>query len=233
MNIINVRALEVLNKYPVNDRLVVINIRSGSKEANLFDDTTMLVFNNMVLGIYESTCDAGTPNLENPVNRDGAAIVMNGFYPKLWKVGKHRGKYEALVQNAPVVVFRDDDRDNILDYSDIMLDDTMRLRLEHNNNDVTIVTASEPILVAKDPKETVKNEVYRIQQGMFGINLHRASQWKELEEVGLYSAGCCVIRRFSDFTKFMKSVDDILTAVGQTTVDALYVTERLINNYNN
>lgn len=216
MNELNVKALDILDKYPVQDRLVIVNIRANNKTANLFDDTTMLVFNDSVLAIVESTCDAGTPNLKNPVNKDGAAIVMNGFYPKLWKIGSHRGKYEALVQNAPVIVFRDNNKDNVLDYPDRMITDVF-----------LDVMATEPNIVFREGDVN-----HSVQRGMFGINLHRASSWRELEEVGLYSAGCCVIRKPTDFDKLLVGAKDILKQYDLTTIDALYVTESLINTYN-
>jgi hypothetical protein len=48
------------------------------------------------------------------MNRLGAAILKPGQYEGCWKIGNHRG-YEALVQDKPVIVYRDNNRDNILD----------------------------------------------------------------------------------------------------------------------
>ena len=45
------------------------------------------------------------------------------------------------------------------------------------------------------------------QTGMFGINLHRASAYKELEEIGKNSAGCQVIQDPNEFEVHMGIVD--------------------------
>ena len=50
------------------------------------------------------------------MNVKGTAILKEGQYRSCWKIGKHQGKYTALVQRKPVTVIRDADRDAEYDY---------------------------------------------------------------------------------------------------------------------
>lgn len=58
-------------------------------------------------------------------NINGTAILIPDFYPACWKLGEHKGQYEALVQAGTGVfkVWRDDDKDGRFDYSGKVYDD--------------------------------------------------------------------------------------------------------------
>jgi len=49
------------------------------------------------------------------MNTKGTAILVPGQYSQAYKLGLHRGKYEALVQAKPVKVYRDNDKDSVYD----------------------------------------------------------------------------------------------------------------------
>jgi hypothetical protein len=55
----------------------------------------------------------------------GTAILAPGQYRAAYKIGKHHGKYDALVQAKPITVFRDRNRDNRLDVKDAVTDTGM------------------------------------------------------------------------------------------------------------
>lgn len=61
------------------------------------------------------TTDPGTYWLNNPMNPHGTAILKEGQYRGAWKLGKHQGKYDALVQKKEVTVIRDGNKDGVLD----------------------------------------------------------------------------------------------------------------------
>jgi len=63
------------------------------------------------------TTDPSTYFLKNPMVSRGAAILKGGQYKDAYSLGIHRGKYRALVQTKPVVVFRDNDRDGYTDFN--------------------------------------------------------------------------------------------------------------------
>mgnify|MGYP003657172885 FL=1 len=96
----------------------LIGVRSVSREANKFDDHLHLCYQTggrWVEHVYTITTDPGTYWLANPSNVDGTAILVPGQYRGAYAIGLHRGKYEALVQAGKVAVYRDGDRDNVLD----------------------------------------------------------------------------------------------------------------------
>lgn len=101
--------------------LNIVGIRKDSTVPNSFDDT-MIVFwkddkGNSVGEKYEITTDPGTYWLTKPMNVDGTAILKEGQYVKSHGIGKHRGKYDALTQKRNVTVYRDYDRNAILDFN--------------------------------------------------------------------------------------------------------------------
>lgn len=102
--------------------LNLIGVRTASREANKFDDWMHVVFRDdsgeWVDMTFRITTDPGTYWLENPSRTEGTAILCPGQYRGVWELGLHRGQYEALCQTgAPVSVYRDSNRDDILNMS--------------------------------------------------------------------------------------------------------------------
>lgn len=115
--------------YPVNEddtkpfNLNQVGIRNlTDPKANTFDDT-MTVFwkynGSWTLRVFPCTTDPGNYWLQNPENIHGTAIVKEGHYKDLWHIGMHQGKYKALVQQNPVTVIRDSNRDAVLDFNSV------------------------------------------------------------------------------------------------------------------
>lgn len=67
--------------------------------------------------VWPGTTDPGLYYSQNLLNPDGVAILKEGQYSRAWTVGKHQGKYEALVQLKDVDVYRDKNKDGIVDAS--------------------------------------------------------------------------------------------------------------------
>ena len=99
--------------------LNIIGIRSKSHEANSFDDRICVVYKDesgWITRTWKATCDPGSYHLSNPSRVSGTAILVPGQYRNVYKIGKHRGKYDALTQrNGVVKVYRDSNKDDILD----------------------------------------------------------------------------------------------------------------------
>ena len=99
--------------------LNITGIRSPERVANAFDDRLCVTYklNDMwVTETFEITTDPGSPYLLKPLaNTSGTAILVAGQYRGAYSIGKHRGQYLALVQSGKVKVYRDSNRDNILD----------------------------------------------------------------------------------------------------------------------
>jgi hypothetical protein len=141
--------------------LNIIAIRSPNREANEFDDELIVVY--AVDGLYRAehfrcTTDPGSYWLQL-LDYKPTAILAAGQYRGAWRIGKHRGRYEALIQSKPVVVHRDGDKDNIINLS--------------------------------APTE----------EGLFGINIHRANKNESSTRVEKWSAGCIVLNK--GFSRFM------------------------------
>ena len=104
--------------------LNIIGVRSKEsiKQENRFDDILIVAFglatsgyNSSTKFIFQITTDPGIKSLKVPMNAKGTAILVPGQYRGSHKLGLHQGKYEALVQCAPVKVYRDANKDSILD----------------------------------------------------------------------------------------------------------------------
>jgi len=98
--------------------LNIIGIRTASKVSNTFDDFICVAFKDggdWNLNVYESTTDPGVYWRQHPINRKGAAILVPGQHRGSYRIGAHQGKYDALVQAKMLPVFRDNNKDGIID----------------------------------------------------------------------------------------------------------------------
>lgn len=171
--------------------LNIVGVRSDSTKPNAFDDTIYVFYvdkeGKLVQHKFSATTDPGTYWLQNPMNPQGTAILKQGQYIGSHAMGLHRGKYMALVQQRPVTVMRDYDRNAILDF---------------NNG--------------------------REDTGLFGINIHRASETGTTKVVDHYSAGCQVFASITDFILFMSLCERHKGLYGNSFTYTL-IDERAIN----
>lgn len=101
--------------------LNIIGIRrKGIFVTNSFDDYLVVIYNTNIgtstRQIYSITTDPGINYIKNFDNKKGTAILVPGQYRGAFKLGLHRGKYKALVQNKPLKVYRDRNKDNNYDF---------------------------------------------------------------------------------------------------------------------
>jgi hypothetical protein len=151
--------------------LNIVGIRnSDTKNAvtNKFDDLITVSYSingEEKYHEFEATTDPGLHWEKNLLNKDGVAILVPNQYRGSHTIGLHQGKYEALRQQKPVKVFRDNNKDGKYD----MLEE-------------------------------------KIQEGIFGINIHRATSNKggKSTQIDKWSAGCQVIAANDDFDFLMK-----------------------------
>lgn len=105
--------------------LNIVGIRTADLRSNEFNDwitCTHKVNGEWVHKRWAATTDPGVYWRENPGRTAGTAILCPDQHRGCWKLGLHRGSYEALVQRArggpnagKVKVFRDANKDAILD----------------------------------------------------------------------------------------------------------------------
>ena len=97
--------------------LNLVGIRTPSVEGDAFDDWLTCFYRVQEAWQYfafSATTDPGTYYRQNLANVDGTAIVVPDQYRGLWQIGKHKGRYAALVQRSDVRVYRDGNRDEVL-----------------------------------------------------------------------------------------------------------------------
>ena len=169
----------------------VRNSATHNQVTNKFDDWMTISYKvngEWNFHCYDCTTDPGKYWVDNLMNPDGVAIVVPGQYRSSHKIGLHQGKYEALRQQKPIKVWRDDNKDNVYDH------------------------------IADD-----------IQDGIFGINIHRATKYpgKESTQVDKWSAGCQVIAAYNDFEEFMnvmyKARDAWSNSFTYTLIESKYI----------
>ena len=160
--------------------LNLIGVRRDNQGTNTFDDFILVMYREeelMVSKRYQITTDPGKYWLLNPLNPKGTAILKPGQYRGTWQLGKHQGKYEALVQRKPVKVYRDNNKDEVLDY-----------------NSMTTM----------------------VDEGYFGINIHRSNPYDQSYTVNKWSAGCQVFKKVEDYNKFIKLCKDSAKIYGNS-----------------
>ena len=102
-------------------KLNLIGVRnSAATDQQKFDDQIAYFYydnNGKLIGkVATGTTDPSTYFLNEDMNPKGAAILQAGEYKDTWGIGLHRGSYKALVQNKPVTVIRDNDRNAYINY---------------------------------------------------------------------------------------------------------------------
>ena len=100
--------------------LNIVGVRSKNTKSNSFDDELHVFYKVKTLRweyhVFKITTDPGTYWLKNPLQPKGTAILAQGQYMNAYHIGLHQGKYKALVQQKPVSVIRDYDRNAWLDF---------------------------------------------------------------------------------------------------------------------
>lgn len=147
-------------KYPIFEsgihpyNLNIVGIRSKERTANKFDDLFFVYwfYPTLQCRIYEGTTDPGTYWLENHMNVNGTAILVPGFYHYLWKIGMHLGKYPALVQYGDCQVYRDNNRDNILNIGGPVDSGNFGINMHKQGTGETVDKWSAGCQVHKDSK---------------------------------------------------------------------------------
>ena len=131
MNIMTIEKLQSIftkKGYVWNPNLNIIGVRNksvGDKITNKFDDTMYVAYKEAgawKIKSYSITTDPGKYYMVNELlNENGCAILVEGQYP-VYQIGLHQGKYSALVQRGTVKLYRDRDKDDTYDFTNIKTD---------------------------------------------------------------------------------------------------------------
>lgn len=112
------KGYEVFNRNGVPN---IVGIRSAIRSAELYDDVCFVWWNenNKETGrSYTITTNPSEHYLQNPLNVQGTAILVPEQYKGCWILGSHgKSKQFALIQQGGQVrVYRDKNKDRVLDY---------------------------------------------------------------------------------------------------------------------
>jgi hypothetical protein len=109
-----------------NLNLNIFGVRNASHQVDQFDDLLGIAFrrnNNPEVRLYPATTHPGLTELVNPsfpnAQKNGTAILAPGQYRSAYRLGFHgtgTWRHEALVQQRPVRIYRDKNRDTLIDF---------------------------------------------------------------------------------------------------------------------
>jgi len=110
---------QIYNDWGANwDKVNIMGIRNDTNPGE-WNDFILVNIGNKIWK-YEATVDPSKHYTDKPMNRDGAAHLCLGAHNKIWIIGKHRGKYTALVQQGNKVKIWRDKNKNFLDDDNII-----------------------------------------------------------------------------------------------------------------
>ena len=158
-------------KYNLN----IIGVRkSGDKVTNNFDDFIVVEYIDMygikTREVFAATTDPGLSSITNPISSKGCAILAPGQYRSCWKLGYHKGKYEAIVQYKPVKVYRDNNKDKVYDFNSKTIEEGIfGINIHKAGDNSTIVNGwsagCQVLARRKDFDKLMKLAHYQISQG--------------------------------------------------------------------
>lgn len=96
---------------PISD-FMLVGVRSRADRPDVYDDKFFIITPKSLF-TFDCTTNSGTFYLKNLLNPKGTAVLRADRSYK-YKLGLHKGT-EALVQAAPVEVYRDKNGDNKID----------------------------------------------------------------------------------------------------------------------
>ena len=110
-----------------NYNLNIVGVRNAetlNEVTNKFDDHLTLSYKvdgEWNYHCFDATTDPGKHWVDNVLNEAGVAILKENQYRGSHKIGLHQGKYEALRQQKPVQVYRDNNLDDCYDMDESTL----------------------------------------------------------------------------------------------------------------
>jgi hypothetical protein len=114
------------------------------------------------------------------VNKNGIFILRPNFYKNCFQKGKHKGKYDALVQAGNVFEgWRDNDHDGQFDISATLWKDVQGLNFHSTREDKTVVRVGDfsegcQVVHLWTKFQEIKNLAYESNQSLFSYALFQA-----------------------------------------------------------
>ena len=130
----NLTSYYTTSNIPIEEVTLFGILNEENKDKDVINDVIGLYYKQRDLYLMKATCNSGRFYIQNPMNTSGAAQLDYGYQSKIWKVGLHNGKYQALVNRedcGKVRVWRDKDKDYIHDESEKLQEGYYGTNLHH------------------------------------------------------------------------------------------------------
>lgn len=98
----------------------IVGVRNANGTPNLFDDKIYVVYQdqdlNWICEGYDATTDAGLYFMNKPMRASGTAVLIDPYqYRGVFMLGRHKNVYPCLIQSKPMAVWRDSNKNDIID----------------------------------------------------------------------------------------------------------------------
>ena len=159
-----------------NYNLNIIGVRKEKGSMDVYDDWIMCIYKRdgiWCMDEWTATVDPGKYWVKNFDNPNGVAYLVPGQYRSAWSIGKHRGKYDALVQVKPVQVYRDNNKDEVVDLNPTTIDTGIFGINIHRSHETALMTSvdqwSAGCQVFQRPEDFAKfMELARLSASLYG-----------------------------------------------------------------
>lgn len=116
------------------------NLEEGNQQKDVFNDYLCCIYKEngkWIKKIWKATTDPSLYYLKNLCNSKGCAIVVPGQYRGSYKIDYHNGKYKALCQRKTISVYRDNNKDEILDFNASKINKGIfGINIHHSGNNI-------------------------------------------------------------------------------------------------
>lgn len=143
--------------------LNIIAVRNREKVPNVFNDKIYLCYKrDGAWQEHEFTCttDPSTYWLNTPMRKDGTAVLMHPQQMRAaFELGYHKNTYKCLRQVRQVKVWRDNNKDNIIDYGNMTNSRSWGIQIHRANSkyrSLRVGKYSAGCIVLNDPFEYAK-----------------------------------------------------------------------------
>jgi hypothetical protein len=121
-------------KYPLftggkSPNLTLVLLRSVPGKYNCYDDYLCALYDDK-MEVFICTGDPGRYYLDNPMRPTGTAILAHPQHIKAgFQMGTHRGLYPCLTQTRSLPVWRDANKDGVVDYGGTLYIDSQGIQI--------------------------------------------------------------------------------------------------------
>lgn len=169
--------------YPLNlDEVTPFGIRNPKWTVDAWDDLCGIIYKDVCIVAPGTTKPGGSPlSKDEGVNENGIFILRPNHYPSSMKKGKHKGKYDCLVQFGVGIFegWRDNDHDGEFDIDAKLWRDVRGLNFHSTREDKVVKRVGDfsegcQVVHLWGKFEEMMEVVYKVDQQLFSYTLFQA-----------------------------------------------------------